>query len=85
MKTHIQRTYMVVFTLFAFLFSTCKKTSSDNRFDGSIQIKLSTEGSAYVQLSLGVVFHFYKLYKKIKGELLAIGLIRNKWLLQTKI
>ena len=35
----------------------CKKNvSTDNRFDGSIQIKLSTEGLGYVKLTTGKYF-----------------------------
>lgn len=75
--THIQRTCIVVFTLFSFLFSTCKKTSRDNR---SIQIKLSTEGLAYVQLSPEKYF----IYKdsasgKLDSTVVTKSLLENRY------
>ena len=42
--------------LYFVLFWNCKKRSHDTRSDDFIQIKLSTEGLAYVQLGLGKYF-----------------------------
>ncbi len=50
------KNYIIVFFLFSFLFWNCKKTSRDDRSDGTIQLRLSTEGLAYAQLGLGKYF-----------------------------
>ncbi len=53
MKINIQTICIVVFTFF---FWNCKKRSHDTRSDDVIQIKLSTEGLEYVQLTPGKYF-----------------------------
>src|SRR5687767_12546836 len=53
MKIQIQKACIIVFALF--FFWSCRK-SHDNRFDDVIQVKLSTEGLEYVQLTAGKYF-----------------------------
>jgi hypothetical protein len=79
MNINIQRREIIVVVLFFFLISDCKKSSSDHRFDGSIQLKLDANGLQYIQLDIGKYF----IYKDSASGVLD-SVVVTKSLLENK-